>query len=649
LPVTRHKREILAAYARSDVVVLQSATGSGKTTQVPQFLAKFVHRKVLCTQPRRVAATSVAARVASEMGSPLGAGGDVGYRVRFQECCSALNKILFLTDGMAVREAVQDPLFSQYSCILLDEAHERSVQTDILMGLVKQALVQRRRMHREWTRSGGKNSVTNEGASADECTQEEPVATPPPQPLKVIVMSATLEVRTFVNFFSNASTPDDNRTADGSSPNVKDDDPFQVEVVEVPGRQHPVKVYYTPTPTDDYLLACATACLQLHRNKPSGGDILCFLPGQEAIESLHHLLEERRRNEGDFGSGRVDTELKRLSDKEEVPLHSEGPAEDNPNLASAAAHQTSPGAAPPLILEDDLLICPLYAALPFDQQMSVFTPAASGTRKVVLATNIAETSITIPGIRYVVDAGYVKLKIAHPTTGVECLKIVETSRAQAEQRAGRAGREAPGECYRIYPESFFRNKFLAQTPPEILRTEFSQLFLLLKSLRVQKVDKFPFLDVPPKQNMIKACFFLKRVQALDRKLELTTLGQQLARLPLHPLFGLALIRSVEFECVAEVLSIVAMLSLDAVFFLNVENDRAKKETRDSLRHPLGDQLTLLQVYRKWKRHPAKLQRHFCHVHGLNHFALQRAEKVRTQLKELLIHALGVQHITSCGG
>ncbi|CAD7927890.1 unnamed protein product [Amoebophrya sp. A120] len=713
LPVVRHREEILRAYNNTDVLILQSATGSGKTTQVPQFLARAVERKILCTQPRRVAATSVAARVADEMHTTLGHGA-VGYRVRFQDYSAPNNKVLFLTDGMAVREAVQDRAFLDYSCVILDEAHERSVQTDILMGLVKEAL-RIRKQKAAATRT--ESSTSTEGQvnlNLEGGAPGGPKLLPSQRnvpPLKVIVMSATLNVATFRGFFQ---------------------DEFKTEVLKIDGRQHPVKLYYTPAPADDYMLACATAILQLHKTKPAFGDILCFLPGQEAIESLCQLLEERRRmeqstsNEAAAGAssgtaknengeeeflgerredavvGRTDIDSRLLArarsaknnnangkvaadaarrsadiandevkilDQDAAPVaaqdadtdvledHAEKTtgAEDADMISSPLSDElddenlvTENNRQETQSLDPDLLICPLYAALPFDQQMSVFTPAPPNARKVVLATNIAETSITIPGIRYVVDSGYVKLKIAHPTTGVECLKVVETSKAQADQRSGRAGREAPGECYRIYPEACFQ-KFAAQTPPEILRTEFSQLFLLLKSLGVAQVDKFPFLDVPPKQHMIKACFFLKRIGALNKKLELTELGHKLARLPLHPLFGLVLLESVAFECTAEVLSIVAMLSIDAHFYLNITDDKRKKELRDTLLHPSGDHLSLLNVYRKWRKAATyHHQKAFCHNYGLNFFALQRADKVREQLKELLEHSLHVRQIGSCG-
>lgn len=630
LPIIRHRKQICKAIQKKQVVILVGETGSGKTTQVPKFLDDLFggekNKKqnnggsnnnnwnqqqdqqnpwqirntntILCTQPRRVAATSVAARVSQELGTTLGE--HVGYRVRFQDCSSPGSKILFLTDGMAVREAVNDNLFSNYSAVILDEAHERSVQTDVLMGLVLEASRKRK-------------------------------------DLKVVVMSATLQVDPFVKYFGG---------------------PGNCEVVRVPGRQHKVNLYYTPTAMDDWLQACATTVFQVHRNKSeeeiggmmgiedaSGGfddvdalenddvedddvesalkkktpartaaeedltkgDILVFLPGQDSIEALQHILEEGRRT--------LEDDL------------------------------------------DDLRICPLYAALPFDEQLSVFEPAPYKTRKVVLATNIAETSITIPGIRFVVDCGYVKLKISHPTTGVECLKLAPTSKAQADQRSGRAGREAPGECYRMYPEEEYE-KMLEQTPPEIIRSEFSQLYLTLKALKIKDVAGFPFLDKPPQQSLIKAAFYLKKIQAITRTLDLTPLGHKLARLPLRPQFGNILVNAQEFGCIAEILTIVAMLSLDAVFYYtgNTEtttakgnnNDRAKqqKENRDRLMHYDGDHLSLLQIYREYSA--TKNKKSFCYEHGLSFHVLQRAEKVRDQLKDLMLRELKVEKITSCG-
>lgn len=665
LPVVRYKRSILKAFRNPQkrVMILRGETGSGKTTQIPQFLLDEIRphpfdptipHKIACTQPRRVAATSVAARVASERNCELGT--EVGYRIRFHDFSDPKEtRLLFLTDGMAVREAVQDPTFSKYACVILDEAHERSVQTDVMIGLVREAMELNSR-------------------------------------LKVIVMSATMRVEPFVEFFGGGRN---------------------CEVLQVSGRQHPVKLYYLPEPSDDYIQGCKEAVLQVHRGNcgkgRAGGEKSSLkddADGSSDDVSVGKTTEagpKRRRvvaggtntgeggtvddsssqeHEEDHGEEDVVIEQERVvagGDHDPPPSSGGGTTQQHSFLGDILVFLPGQDAIEALahVLEEarktldesfpDICVCPLYAALPFEQQMGVFDPAPHGTRKVVLATNIAETSLTIPGIRFVVDSGLCKLKLAHPLTGIECLKLAEVSRAQADQRAGRAGREAAGECFRLFTRQYYESKFLPETPPEIVRSDMAQLFLTLKALGIDNVETFPFLDPPPRHAVVKAAFYLKRVRALDRNLKLTELGRKLARLPLHPQFGLILLISAEFECVAEALTIVSMLSLDTVFYAqesggeHSEQSKKQKERRDAvLTHPLGDHLTLLQIYQGWKKAKngkqgkapkqaggESSQKLYCHEFGLNHHALVRASHVREQLKKLLPQ-VGVNDVTSCG-
>lgn len=519
LPITAHKQTLTDAIRNHSVVILVAETGSGKTTQLPQFLhPEFTkHKTVACTQPRRVACTSVANRVAQEMNTECGQ--LVGYKIRFVDKTSRATKLLYLTDGMAVREASSVANFDHYSVLLIDEAHERSIHTDLMLGLSLQAINARR-------------------------------------DLKVVVMSATLDWKPLVEFYG------------------KD----RCKVIEIPGRSHPVKMWYTPTVEEDWLEAALLTVIQVHLEQ-AVGDILVFLPGQDSIEQLAQLLGDKRK------------------------------------LLPTSAM--------------DISVCPLYAALPFEQQVSVFDPPPANTRKVVLATNIAETSITIPGIKYVVDSGFVKLKVAHHATGMQSLKSTEISKAMAKQRAGRAGREGPGECFRLFPAEEFE-KFQAQTPPEILRSEMSQVFLTLKDLNIS-MDEFPFLDRPFSQSITKACTYLCRIGALTPQKQLTEVGKKLARLPLHPQFGILLLTSVEFECIAEILTLTAMLSVDAVFI--------KTDGPATFTHPSGDHLTLISLYRAWKKSPS--------LPGVNTYALKRAKHIRDQLKTLLQH-IDIHRITSCG-
>eukprot|EP00397_Hematodinium_sp_SG-2012_P014182 GEMP01014413.1.p1 GENE.GEMP01014413.1~~GEMP01014413.1.p1 ORF type:complete len:630 (+),score=158.23 GEMP01014413.1:73-1962(+) len=536
LPIRTHRESILHAIKTHPVVILVAETGSGKTTQLPQFLHPLYttsrgSKIIACTQPRRVACTSVAARVAHEMQTDCGQ--LVGYKIRFVDNTTrGKTKILFLTDGMAVREASLDPNFSNYSVLILDEAHERSIHTDLMLGLALQALEKRR-------------------------------------DLRVVVMSATLNIAPLVNFFGEERS----------------------KVLQIRGREHPVKIWYTPNAEDDWLEAALLTVLQIHIDREGQGDILVFLPGQDSIEQLSQLLKDKRK------------------------------------LLPAASTM-------------DLAICPLFAALPFEQQVAVFDPAPPKSRKVVLATNIAETSITIPGIKFVVDCGYVKLRISHPSTGLETLKLAEISQAMANQRSGRAGREGPGECFRLFTGEAFE-KLADETPPEILRSEMSQVYLTLKNLNID-IEEFPFLDRPPAQSLTKAGLYLKRIGALTAQKQLTERGKKLAILPLHPQFGALLLASAEFECVVEILTITAMLSVDAVFYsTRKENQKSLLQT---LFHVHGDHLTMLNIYRAWNKSKSGS---FCSDFGVNGYALKRAKNIRGQLKELL-GRVDIQHVTSCG-
>eukprot|EP00927_Polykrikos_kofoidii_P050819 TRINITY_DN44694_c0_g1_i1.p1 TRINITY_DN44694_c0_g1~~TRINITY_DN44694_c0_g1_i1.p1 ORF type:complete len:776 (+),score=140.65 TRINITY_DN44694_c0_g1_i1:76-2403(+) len=574
LPICRYRKEIVEAVRQHRIVVLVGETGSGKTTQVPRYLheAGMTQKGAIAvTQPRRIAAISVASRVASEMSCELG--GLVGYHVRFANWTSNETLVKYMTDGVLVRESAGKFGLGSLSVVVLDEAHERSVQTDVLLGLVKSAL--------------------------DSGDHER---------LRVVVMSATLNAMPFVNFFGG---------------------PEKVKLLNVPGRQHPVKIYNTPTPEPDFMEAAMIAVLQIHVWRPSG-DILVFLPGQQDIEGLERLLNEKR---GLIAARRRDAPNEPVFGLPQGDAASTGRA--------GASRQPSPSASK----VDDLVVRTLFASLPLDQQQQVFEAAPPGIRKVVLATNIAETSVTIPGIRYVVDVGLVKLKICHPQTGVDILRLVETSQASATQRAGRAGREAPGEVYRLYVESEF-SRMPAHTPPEIVRCEMASVYLQLKSLGIESIPKFPLLDKPPPEALVKAAHFLCRIGALDRTNQLTDVGRKLAAMPIHPLYAYCLLIAVEFECVAEVLSIVAMLSAETPFFVARNKDQVARESKPLL-HVDGDHLTLLSIYSQWAK--AGHRQTFARRHALNHSALELASTIRGQLKELLYSAWGVKQITSCGG
>ncbi|GAB4816131.1 hypothetical protein N2152v2_003177 [Parachlorella kessleri] len=413
LPMWSARDKLVQQVRDSRVLVVIGETGSGKTTQIPQFLygAGFAKDKAIaCTQPRRVAAMTVAQRVAEEMGVQLGQ--EVGYSIRFEDCSSPATRIKYLTDGMLLREALLDPLLRNYKVVILDEAHERTVHTDVLFGLLKGVLAKRK------------------------------------DDFRLVVMSATLDVAAFCRYFNGA------------------------KAAYVQGRQFPVDVLYTATPEDSYVDAAITASLQIHCDEAEGGDILVFLTGQEEIESCERLIRER-------------------------------------------AAQLPPDPRRP-----DLLVLPIYAALPPEQQLRVFQPPPEGTRKVILATNIAETSITISGVRFVVDTGFVKARSYSAKLGADLLQVAPISQAQARQRSGRAGREGPGRAYRLYTEASFQ-QLPTTTLPEIQRTNLAAVVLQasshrgLKALGVQNVLEFDFMDPPPRGALVKSMELLLALGALD--------------------------------------------------------------------------------------------------------------------------------------
>lgn len=432
LPVARFKQAIIDSVARFATTVMVGETGSGKSTQIAQYLAdasfsssaKGRRRRVVCTQPRRVAAITIARRVAEERKVKLGE--EVGYSIRFDDVTSPSTRIKYVTDGVLLRECMTDAKLSAYDVVILDESHERSLQTDILMGLLKTLQLER-------------------------------------PSLRLVVMSATLEVDLFMTFF------------------------HQSHFVAVPGRQFPVDIYYTLEPEADFLDAALLTCLQIHAEEEAGG-VLVFLPGQEDIENLVHMLEEHLPS--------ILSKQMRQRSMEKTALNSEGKQA--------------------LV---DFCIYPLYAALSQEEQLRAFAPSVSGVRKFVVATNIAETSLTIAGIKYVVDTGYNKCRSVS-LRGLETLKVSPVSQSQANQRSGRAGREAAGKCFRLYTEDAFE-RLEVSTVPEIRRVNISQVVLQLKVLGVKSPETFPFPSPPTTDGLHRAINLLGALGALDKEKVLT--------------------------------------------------------------------------------------------------------------------------------
>ena len=533
LPAWEAKKDFLNLIQCSQTVVIVGETGSGKTTQLPQFLleagyymADGRNRCIACTQPRRVAAMSVARRVADELDVQLGT--HVGYSIRFEDRTSEETILKFLTDGMLLREAMNDRLLMKYSVIILDEVHERTLATDLLFGLLKELMKSRRG-------------------------------------LKLVVMSATMDAQKIQGYFNDAP------------------------VLNILGRSHPVEIVYSDEPERDYLEASIRTVVEIH-NSEAEGDVLLFLTGEEEIQDACCALRNESRRALDNG---------------------------------------------------DLIVVPLYSSLPPNQQRKIFEPLPGSKfrggpagRKVVVATNIAETSITIDGIVFVVDPGFVKEKVYNPRFRVESLLVSPVSRASALQRAGRAGRTRPGKCFRLYTEEAFKSRLMDQTCPAILKSNLGVVVLTLKKLGIDNLEHFDFLNTPVPETLMRALQELKFLGLLNDVGDLTDVGSQCAELPLDPQLAKMLIVSPNFNCSNEILSIVAMLSVPLVFnrprYYAEDADEAKRR----FAHVDGDHLTLLNVFHAYKQHRMadSLPDRFCYENYLNERSLKSADDVRMQLK-----------------
>ena len=490
LPVAKARDQLLYLLEKHQVVVVVGETGSGKSTQIPQYLMEAGYaeedgKMVGVTEPRRVAATTLATRVAQEAKCRLGAA--VGYSIRFDECFSReYTKIKFITEGILIREMLGDPLLSQYSVLVLDEVHERTAQIDIIMGLLKKIMKRRR-------------------------------------DLKIIISSATVDAEYLRDFFNSGREPKvvkeeekengESKSAEKDRRKDKEEKVLPATILSVEGRNYSVDVFYLTDPCADYVRACVDTCVRLHEQEPPG-DVLIFLTGMEEVDHCCNLL-------------------KQYSD-----------------TAKDSKHGLR------------LWVLPMYGSLAPTRQLKVFRPAGRGHRKVVVATNIAETSITIDGISYVIDSCFVKQAWFNSDTYCDSLTITTVSQAGAEQRAGRAGRTRPGKCLRMCKEADFVNLPL-NTPPELQRTDLCGPVLQLKALGIDNIVRFDFPSAPPSRNLIAAIELLYALGALDDRGELSQpLGEQMSELPIHPTLAKMLLSSAEMGCSQEIVTIIAMLQVE---------------------------------------------------------------------------------------
>ncbi|KAK7368456.1 hypothetical protein VNO80_10482 [Phaseolus coccineus] len=526
LPIVQHEEKIIETVERNPVVVVIGETGSGKSTQLSQMLHRRGYGKIAVTQPRRVAAVSVARRVAEELGVQLGE--EVGYAIRFEDRTSHNTRIKYLTDGVLLRESLANPELREYSVIILDEAHERSLNTDILMGLMKRLVKVR---------------------SSD---------------LKVLITSATLDGDKVSKFFADCP------------------------VLNIPGKLYPVEVLYSSERPSSYLESSLKTALDIHIRQPEG-DILIFMTGQDDIEKLVSKLEDK------------------------VRALEEGSCMD-------------------------AIILPLHGSLPPELQVRVFSPPPPNCRRIIVATNIAETSLTVDGVVYVIDSGYVKQRQYNPSSGMYSLDVVQISKVQANQRAGRAGRTCPGKCYRLYPSHVYNDEFLDVTVPEIQRSSLAGCVLYLKSLDLPDIDilKFDFLDPPSFESLQDALKQLYLIDAIDENGAITSFGQKMAELPLEPSLARTLMEANDYGCLSEALTVAAMLSAETTLLpVQRKTEKKRKHSISNLvdGSGLGDHIQLLHIYQCWDQTDFDIG--WCKDNGLQVRGMLFVRDVRKQLSQIM--------------
>jgi ATP-dependent helicase HrpA len=525
LPVVEKRASIAQAIAEHQVIVLCGETGSGKTTQLPKIcleLGRGVAGMIGHTQPRRIAARSVASRIAQELQADIGH--TVGYKIRFSDHVSPNTYIKLMTDGILLAETQSDRLLEQYDTLIIDEAHERSLNIDFLLGYLRQLLPRR-------------------------------------PDLKVIVTSATIDPQRFSKHFHDAP------------------------IIEVSGRTYPVEARYRPLEAqseDEEDIEMTEGILravdELWQNGP--GDVLVFLAGEREIRETAEALRKHH---------------------------------------------------PPKVE-----ILPLYARLSADEQNRIFAP--HNRPRIVLATNVAETSLTVPGIKYVVDPGYARISRYNPRTKVQRLPVEKISRASADQRQGRCGRVSAGVCIRLYGESDYdlRPQF---TDPEILRTNLASVILQMKALALGEIEQFPFIE-PPDRRMIRDGYqTLQEIGAIDIEYHLTDIGVALARLPVDPRIGRMILAAREEACLDEVLIIASALTVQDPRERPMDQQEAADSSHAKFRDETSDFLSFLRLWKTYHDHAQHLStsklRKWCQANFLSFVRMREWHDIHQQLKALV--------------
>jgi len=536
LPTWAAREDLLKLIQKHQAVVLAGETGSGKTTQLPQILLDAGYhvqngqiKAITCVQARSLAATNAAQRVSDELEVQLGT--YVGYCVSFEDRTSLETLLKFLSDDALLRELLTDPLLERHSVIVLDEAHERTLSTDILLGILK-GVLQRR------------------------------------QELKLIIMSATTDMNKVQRHFGDAP------------------------LLTMPGRSHPVDIFYMGEPEKDYLKAAIKTAVQIHGLEPEG-DVLLFLTSPEEIE--HACIQLR---------------------KEGIRMLDCG----------------------------ELVVLPLYPSMPHMQQQKVYevapgpkVPGGRGGRRIIVATEVAETSLALDNIAYVIDPGLARQRVYNPRIRLQCQLVSPISRSSASRRAACAGRTRPGKCFRLYAEKSFLQDLPARIYPEALRSDLTGTVLTLKRLRVEDLVHFEFVDPPSPEALMRALETLNYLECLDDNGDLTNVGEQASMFPVEPELARMLIESPKHRCSNEALSIAAMLSVQPVFLRPSDSHKAADEAKHRFAHLDGDHLTLLNVFHAYKQHmqdgvePAK----FCGENFICLQSMRAAETIREHLKRTM--------------
>ncbi|KAG7593773.1 Helicase-associated domain [Arabidopsis thaliana x Arabidopsis arenosa] len=720
LPIVMMEQEIMEAINRHPAVIISGQTGCGKTTQVPQFLyeagfgsKQFSSRSGIIgiTQPRRVAVLATAKRVAFELGVRLGK--EVGFQVRYDKKIGENSSIKFMTDGILLREIQNDFLLRRYSVIILDEAHERSLNTDILIGMLTRVIKIRQEYYEEQQKS-----LQSGGTVTSECQIT---------PLKLILMSATLRVEDFVS-------------GKRLFPNIP-------PLIEVPTRQYPVTIHFSrKTEIVDYIGQAYKKVMSIHKKLPQGG-ILVFVTGQREVDHLCEKLRKsskelvvqaakrdayvkKRCDDGSFGGVDMKEIAEAFDDGSEnqnyrFSSHGEDPSEIgdgnydddfeeedmyesdedrdwetvDDDFASSFVEEgkldalraafngladkngsVSAEPAKTIAAENQaeqvkntfspgkLRVLPLYAMLSPAAQLRVFEEFEKEERLVVVATNVAETSLTIPGIKYVVDTGRVKVKNYDSKTGMESYEVDWISQASASQRAGRAGRTGPGHCYRLYSSAVFSNIFEESSPPEITKVPVDGVVLLMKSMNIPKVENFPFPTPPEPSAIREAERCLKALEALDSNGRLTPLGKAMSHYPMSPRHSRMLLSVIQMLKEARnysranlvlgyAVAAVAALSLPNPLIMEFEGEKKNeskdadktvkqedkqrrkdrkekiKAARDRFSNPSSDALTVAYALHSFEVSENGMG--FCEANGLHLKTMDEMSKLKDQLLRLV--------------